>query len=171
MENEWIQRAGPKQSDGRAARRYEDTLRDLRERYDEEVESAHTTFRKELQAIEERRTEALRELTETHRQLLELSPYRDERTRYEQMSSAELIPAVRSRQAIPARYHQAKNSLENTLLEAADAAGVAGERSSLEEVRSRFESALSAWRRAPSVPRRPPATSTSGARSTSRGSR
>jgi preprotein translocase SecA subunit len=145
MENEWIQRAGPKQSDGRAARRYEDTLRDLRERYDEEVESAHTTFRKELQAIEERRTEALRELTETHRQLLELSPYRDERTRYEQMSSAELIPAVRSRQAIPARYHQAKNSLENTLLEAADAAGVAGERSSLEEVRSRFESALSAW--------------------------
>jgi preprotein translocase SecA subunit len=145
MENEWIQRAGPKQADGRTAQRYEDTLRELREHYDEEVEHAHTTFRTELSTIEEQRTEALRELTETHRQLLELSPYRDERTRYEQMSSAELIPAVRGRQAIPARYRQAKDSLESTLLGAADAAGVATERSSLEEVRSRFENALSAW--------------------------
>src|SRR5262245_28669201 len=64
MENEWIQRAAPKQGDGRGAKRYEDTLRDLRERYDEEVERAHTTFRTELQDIEEQRTEALRELTE-----------------------------------------------------------------------------------------------------------
>src|SRR6185436_21122759 len=91
MENEWIQRAGPKQGGSGTARRYEDTLRDLRESFDEEVERAHTTFRKELSAIEERRTEALRELTEANRQLLDLSPYRDERTRYEQMSSAELI--------------------------------------------------------------------------------
>src|SRR4030095_3726111 len=80
MENEWIQRAGPKQGGSGTVRRYEETLRDLRESFDEEVERAHTTFRTELSAIEERRTEALRELTEANPQLLDLSPYRDERT-------------------------------------------------------------------------------------------
>jgi preprotein translocase SecA subunit len=145
MENEWIQRAGPKQGGSGTVRRYEETLRDLRESFDEEVERAHTTFRTELSAIEERRTEALRELTEANRQLLDLSPYRDERTRYEQMSSAELIPAVRGRQGIPERYRQAKAKLETTLLDAAGHAGVHTERSSLEEVRSRFEAALTAW--------------------------
>ena len=145
MENEWIQRAAPKQGGSGTVRRYEDTLRDLRESFDEEVERAHTTFRTELSAIEERRTEALRELTEANRQLLDLSPYRDERTRYEQMSSAELIPAVRGRQGIPERYRQAKANLETTLLDAAGHAGVDTERSSLEEVRSRFETALAAW--------------------------
>src|SRR5207247_2683112 len=40
MENEWIRRAGKTQGGGQSDHRYEDTLRELRERYEEEVQRA-----------------------------------------------------------------------------------------------------------------------------------
>src|SRR5437867_1663327 len=100
MENEWIRRAGTVQG-GDKAERYEDALRTLRERYDEEVQRAGGKFKEELEALEERRGDALRRLTDAHRQILELSPYRTIRARYDQVSSVELIPAVRDRDPIP----------------------------------------------------------------------
>src|SRR5205814_535223 len=65
--------------------------------------------------------------------------------RSEEVSSVELIPAVRDRDPIPERYRRAKEELETTLL-AADAGGaVATERSALEDLRARYEAALAAW--------------------------
>jgi hypothetical protein len=144
MENEWIRRAGTVQG-GAKAERYEDALRTLRERYDEEVQRAEATFRSDLQALEERRTDALRRLTEAHRKILDLSPYRDIRARYDQVSSVELIPAVRDRDPIPPRYRRVKEELETTLLDAAGAGAVATEKTALQELRQRYEAVLEAW--------------------------
>src|SRR5437867_1810257 len=144
MENEWIRRAGSFEG-GSKAERYEDALRTLRERYDEEVQRAGEKFQKELAALEERRGDALRRLTDAHRKILDFSPYRAIRARYDEVSSVELIPAVRDRDPIPQRYRRAKEELETTLL-AADAGGaVATERSALEDLRARYEAALAAW--------------------------
>src|SRR2546428_772332 len=144
MENEWIRRAGSFEG-GSKAERYEDALRTLRERYDEEVQRAGEKFQKELAALEERRGDALRRLTDAHRKILDFSPYRAIRARYEEVSSVELIPAVRDRDPIPERYRRVKAELETTLL-AADAGGaVATERSALEDLRARYEAALAAW--------------------------
>src|SRR6059058_1427383 len=144
MENEWIRRAGSFEG-GSKAERYEDALRTLRDRYDEEVQRAGAKFQTELAGLEERRGDALRRLTDAHRKILDFSPYRAIRARYEEVSSVELIPAVRDRDPIPQRYRRAKEELETTLL-AADAGGaVATERSALEDLRARYEAALAAW--------------------------
>ncbi|TMA79143.1 MAG: preprotein translocase subunit SecA [Deltaproteobacteria bacterium] len=145
MENEWIRRAGTVQGGGQTEQRYEDTLRTLRERYDEEVQRASGQYEQGLATLQERRGEALRQLTEAHKKLLELSPYRPLRDRYEQVSSVELIPAVRDHDPIPRRYRQVKEELEATLLGAETGTAVATERSELEELRSRYESVLAAW--------------------------
>ena len=148
MENEWIRRAGRLGSDGaggKQAERYEDALRSLREQYDDEVQRAGEAYQKDLEALEERRTQALRELTDVHRKILELSPYRGLRARYEEVSSVELIPAVRDHDPIPARYRRIKDELETTLFAAAEEGAVATERSALEELRERYEEVLAAW--------------------------
>src|SRR3989442_8122638 len=75
MENEGIRRAGSFEG-GSKAERYEDALRTLRERYDEEVQRAGAQFHKELAALEERRGDALRRLTDPDRKILEFPPYR-----------------------------------------------------------------------------------------------
>src|SRR5207244_4146524 len=51
MENEWIRRAGSFEG-GSKAERYEDALRTLRDRYDEEVQRAGEKFQKELAGLE-----------------------------------------------------------------------------------------------------------------------
>src|SRR5581483_1924420 len=144
MENEWIQRAGSLHGGGKAER-YEDALRTLRERYDDEVQRAETQYKKELAALEETRSDALRRLTDAHRNILELSPYRVLRARYEEVSSVELIPAVRDHDPIPVRYRRIKEEIETTLLGADAGATVASERSAFEDLRSRYEAVLEVW--------------------------
>jgi len=144
MENEWIRRAGPAQGGTQTEQRYEDTLRTLRERYDEEVQHAGGQFEQRLAELQEQRGEALRQLTDTHKKLLELSPYRPLRDRYEQVSSVELIPAVRDHDPIPRRYRQVKEELEATLF-GAEVGTASTERSELEDLRVRYEAVLSAW--------------------------
>src|SRR5207247_6960023 len=102
-------------------------------------------YQKELAALEERRGDALRRLTDAHRKILEHSPYRAIRARYEEVSSVELIPAVRDRDPIPERYRRAKEELETTLLGADAGGAVASERSALENPRTRYEASLAAW--------------------------
>ena len=146
MENDWLRRASPAGAPGveKTARRYEDTLRELRERYDEEVQQAGARFQKELSVLEERRSDALRDLTEAHRELLDLSPYRALRARFEQVSSVDLIPAVRDGGAVPERYRQAKDEFETALLDAGGAA-VADERAAFEATRDRYVAVLESW--------------------------
>jgi preprotein translocase SecA subunit len=146
MENEWFRRSSQQQTgSAKGAQRYEDALRQLRERYDEEVQHAEAEFEQELAALEEKRSEALRELTETHRKLLDLSPFRGLRDRYDEVSSVELIPAVRDHDPIPRRYRSVKEEMETTLLGADAGGAVSTERSSLEELRARYEAVLEAW--------------------------
>ncbi|TMA46178.1 MAG: preprotein translocase subunit SecA [Deltaproteobacteria bacterium] len=145
MENEWMRRAGTLTQSGKGHERYEDALRTLRERYEEEVQGAGEQYHKELAELEERRAEALRELTEVHRQILEQSPYRALRARFEEVSSVELIPAVRDHDPVPARYLRVKGELETALLEAGGGTAVASERAHLEELRARYGAVLDAW--------------------------
>src|SRR5438445_343927 len=112
-----------------------------REKFDAVVEE----IKKELAALEERRGDALRRLTDAHRKILDFSPYRAIRARYEEVSSVELIPAVRDRDPIPERYRRVKEELETTLLGADAGGAVATERSALEDLRARYEAALAAW--------------------------
>src|SRR5213080_462948 len=93
----------------------------------------------------ERYEEALRGLTEVHRQILEGSPYRALRARFEEVSSVELIPAVRDHDPVPPRYARVKGELETALLEAGGGTAVASERAHLEELRARYGAVLDAW--------------------------
>src|SRR5438552_1827716 len=142
MENEWMRRAGSLQQSGKPHERYEDALRGLRERYDEEVQRAGDEYRKELADLEERRGEALRELTDVHRQILGGSPYRALRARFEEVSSVELIRAVRDHDPVPPRYARVRQELETALLEAGAGAAVATERAMLEELKGRYGAVL-----------------------------
>ena len=114
MENEWIQRVAKLANpDAAPAKRYEDTLRDLREKYDEEVERIRHHYEAQLQALDEKRKEALRSETESRQQLLEESPYRTARERYERYASSDLIPALGDGRAVTETYLRAKADLEN----------------------------------------------------------
>jgi len=148
MENEWIRGSTKLASAGAAsgvAARYEDTLRTLRETYDEEVQVLRRRHGAALAEIERRRSEALARLTEADRKLRELSPYRALRARYEEVSSVELIPAIRDQDPIPPRYARVKEEMEASLLGAGDETAVAPERSELEDVRMRYDAALRLW--------------------------
>ena len=116
MENEWISRAA-KLPVG-AAGRYEDALRELREKYDEEVQKAEKRYLKDGELYEQQRSEALKRSTEIQRQVRELSPFRDKRERYEDLSATELIEALHGMRSIPESYLQAKQDLEASLLKA-----------------------------------------------------
>jgi preprotein translocase SecA subunit len=145
MENEWIRGSAKFGGSSAGAARYEDTLRTLREQYDEAVQALRERHGSVLADLERQRSEALARLTEADRKLRELSPYRAVRARYDEMSSVELIPAIRDRDPIPARYERAKEEMEASLLQADESGVVASERSELEDVRLRYDAALRLW--------------------------
>ncbi|MGH7822874.1 MAG: preprotein translocase subunit SecA, partial [Candidatus Binatia bacterium] len=145
MENEWIQRvaklanpqAGP-------AKRYEDTVRDLREKYDEEVERIRNHYVPRLQELDERRKEALREETEARQRLLSDSPFRPARERYERLASTELIPAVGDGRAVSESYLRAKTELE-TALDSGGGASAGALHRDFVNVRRELETILGEW--------------------------
>ena len=145
MENQWIREAGKLTGAAAGAQRYEDALRALRERYEEDLQRLEAEHGATLAAIEQRRSEALQRLTEADRRLRELSPYQALRARYEQASSVDFIPAVRDRQPVPVRYRDAKAEMERALLEAGADGAVAAARGELDAVRARFDEVLVAW--------------------------
>ncbi len=142
MENEWISRAAKLPAQG--ATRYEDTLRDLREKYEEEVQRAEARYRKEGEIYEQKRGEALKKTTETQKRLQELSPFRELLQEYEEVSSGEWIEALHELRAIPERYLQAKEKLETALLQEGDA-GASEARRAFEEARESFSASLARW--------------------------
>ena len=74
--------------------RYEDTLGELREKYEETVQKAEKRYMKEGELCRQQRSEALKRSTEIQRELSDLSPFREARQRYEELSSTELIEAL-----------------------------------------------------------------------------
>jgi preprotein translocase subunit SecA len=142
MEHEWISRSAKLPLQGAA--RYEDALRELREKYEEDVQKAEKKYRQEGEVYEQQRSDALMRLTEVQRRLRELSPFRDLREEYEQISAGELIDALHGLGGIPDRYLRVKETLESSLTESGD--GVSPEaKESFEEARAAFDQSLARW--------------------------
>jgi preprotein translocase SecA subunit len=141
MENEWINRAA-KLPVG-AAGRYEDALRELREKYEEEVQKAEKQYLKDGESYEQQRSNALKRSTEIQRQIREISPFRQLRERYDDLSATELIEALHGLRPIPNSYLKAKQDFENTLLEAHGQAP--DPRGVFEEARQEFSEYIDRW--------------------------
>ena len=114
MENEWISRAANLPMQG--AGRYEDALRELREEFEEDVQKAETRYLAEGEVHQQRRSDALKRCTELQKEIRTVSPFREARQRYEDLSSTELIEALHSMRQIPAGYLRAKEEFEGLLL-------------------------------------------------------
>ncbi len=145
MENEWISRAAKLPFQG--TKRYEDALRDLRDTYEDEIKRAEERYQKDGQIYEQQRGEALKKSTEIHRHLRGLSPLRELRQEYEDVSTTELIESLHNFRSIPERYLQVKTSLEASVLElgGADKTKV---RRAFEEARDALSEFLERWQQA-----------------------
>ena len=114
MENEWISRAAKLPIEG--AGRYEDALRELREKYEEEIQRAEKKYLKEGEIFEKQRGDALKRTTELQREIRAISPFRAARERYEDRSATELIEALHNLRPIPDGYLKAKEAFESAIL-------------------------------------------------------
>jgi len=142
MENEWISRAAKLPIQG--AGRYEDTLTELREKYEEEVQKAEKRYLKEGELYQQQRSDALKRSTELQRQIREMSPFREARQRYEDLSSTELIEALHGLRQIPAGYLKAKEDLEGLLLDTDDA-GADYSDDTFKGARQDFDETINRW--------------------------
>jgi len=142
MENESINRAAKLPNQGAA--RYEDALRELREKYEEEVQWIEKKYLKDGEVFEQNRGEALKRTTELQREIRAISPFRHARERYEDLSATELIEALHNMRPIPDGYLRAKESLETAIIEAANGSApeTAGE---FAEARDGFTETLERW--------------------------
>src|ERR1043166_7336503 len=142
MEHEWISRSAKLPLQG--ATRYEDTLRELREKYEEEVQKAEKKYRKEGEAYDQQRSDALKRLTDVQRRLRDLSPFRDLRDEYEQISAGGVIEGPPRPRGLPEGALRVKQTLESSLTESGD--GVSSEaKESFEEARAAFDESLERW--------------------------
>ncbi len=139
MENEWISRAAKLPLHGAA--RYEDALRELREKFEEEVQKAETRYFADVDLYQQQRSDALKRSTELQREIRGISPFRDARQRYEDISSNELIEALHGLREIPAEYLRAKEELELVLF----GKNGSGDDEAFEEVRQEFKNSIERW--------------------------
>ncbi len=142
MENEWISRASKLPIQGAA--RYEDALRELREKYEEEVQRAEKKYAKDGEVFEQNRGDALKRTTELQREIRSLSPFREARERYEDLSATQLIEALQNFQPIPDGYLRAKETFETAVLAQSNGAAAAGA-AEFGEARDEFSAALARW--------------------------
>jgi preprotein translocase subunit SecA len=142
MENEWISRAAKLPVQGAA--RYEDALRELRERYEEEVQKAEKRYVQAGELSQQQRSDALKRSTELQRQIREVSPFREARQRYEELSSTELIEALHGMRPIPEGYLRAKEALESALENAGGSSDAAADLS-FDEARVEFAALIERW--------------------------
>ena len=142
MENEWISRAAKLPIEGAA--RYEDALRELREKYEEEVQRVEKKYVKDGEVFDQNRGEALKRTTELQREIRSISPFREARERYEDLSATQLIEALHNMRPIPEGYLRAKEALEAAVLNGSGATTPesAGE---FQEAREGFSEALERW--------------------------
>jgi preprotein translocase SecA subunit len=138
MENEWISRAAKLPAHGAA--RYEDTLRELREKYEEDVQKAEKRYVTEGEVYQQQRSDALKRSTELQKEIRGLSPFREARQRYEDLSSTELIEALHGMRQIPGGYLRAKEEFEGALLESNG-----GGDDDFEDARQKFGELIGRW--------------------------
>jgi preprotein translocase SecA subunit len=142
MENEWISRAAKLPTQGAA--RYEDALRELREKYEEEVQKAEKRYLKEGELYQQQRSDALKRSTELQHEIREVSPFRSERERYEDLSATALIEALHGMRVIPDAYLKAKEAFEASLFVSNDGATTESEQS-FQEAREDFAEFIDRW--------------------------
>ncbi|MFB3060607.1 MAG: preprotein translocase subunit SecA [Candidatus Binatia bacterium] len=142
MENEWMSRAAKLPFEG--SKRYEDALRELREKYEEDMQRAEKRYREEGQTFEQQRSEALKMSTDIHRRLQGLSPFRELRQEYEEVSTTELIEALHTLGGIPERYMEVKTNLETSILESGGT-NTSKVRQGFEEARGDLSKYLEQW--------------------------
>jgi preprotein translocase subunit SecA len=142
MENEWISRAAKLPMQGAA--RYEDALRDLREKYEEEVQKAEKRYVKEGELYQQQRSDALRRSTELQRQIRDVSPFREARQRYEDLSATTLIEALHGMRPVPGSYLKAKEEFESALLGSQNGTET-DLAEAFEEARREFTDTLDRW--------------------------
>jgi preprotein translocase SecA subunit len=140
MENEWISRAAKLPNQGAA--RYEDALRELREKYEEEVQSAEKKYVKEGEIFEQQRGEALKRTTELQRKIRALSPFRAARERYEDLSATELIEALHNLRPIPEGYLKAKEAFESAIVTSRNGGAAPDD---FDQAKLDFTAALERW--------------------------
>ena len=143
MENEWINRASKLPLQGAA--RYEDSLRELREKHEEEVQRAEKKFLKDSELFDQQRGAALKRATELQREIRNASPFGEVREKYEDVSATQLIDALHSARPIPESYLKAKDNFEGAVLAAANGqAAVLPD--DFVEARDEFQATLDRWR-------------------------
>jgi preprotein translocase SecA subunit len=142
MENEWISRAANLPIEGAA--RYEDALRQLREKYEEEVQEAEKKYIKEGEIFEQQRGDALKRTTELQREIRANSPFRAARERYEDRSATELIEALHNLRPIPDGYLKAKDAFETAITSARNGDSPPAD---FDEATSDFTAALERWQK------------------------
>ena len=140
MENEWISRAAKLPIEG--AGRYEDALRELRERYEEEIQRAEKKYLKDGEIFERQRGDALKRTTELQREIRAISPFRAERERYEDRSATELIEALHNLRPIPDGYLRAKDAFESAILNSRNGDAPPAD---FDEAKVEFTAALERW--------------------------
>jgi hypothetical protein len=142
MENEWINRAAKLPIQG--AGRYEDALRELREKFEDEVRKAEAQYLKQGEVFQQQRSDALKRTTELQREIREASPFRETRLRFEDLSATELIDVLHGGRGISNSYFQCKEALESALLQSFN--GNDSEAyDAFEEARQEFTEYLQRW--------------------------
>ena len=141
MENEWISRATKLPAQGAA--RYEDALRELREKYEEDIQKAEKRYLTEGEVYQQQRSDALKRSTELQKEIRGVSPFREARQRYEDLSSTELIEALHGMQQIPGGYLRAKEEFEGSLLES----NGGDEDDDFEDARQKFGELIDRWQK------------------------
>ncbi len=142
MENEWISRAAKLPIQG--AGRYEDALREIREKYDEDVQKAEKKYAKDGEVFDQQRSEALKRCTELQKEIRAISPFKDLRERYEDLSATQLIDALHNQRPIPESYLNARESFEAAVLEAGAEVGLELS-ADFAEVKQDFAATLERW--------------------------
>jgi preprotein translocase SecA subunit len=142
MENEWMSRASKLPSQGTA--RYEDALRELREKYEEEVQRAEKKYLHDGEVFDQQRGDALKRTTELQKEIRLISPFKDLRERYEDQSATQLIDSLHNLRPIPGSYLSARENFEEAILHA-DAQPPHELAADFEESRQDFGATLERW--------------------------
>jgi preprotein translocase subunit SecA len=142
MENEWMSRVSKLPSQGTA--RYEDALRELREKYEEEVQKAEKKYLHDGEVFDQQRGDALKRTTELQKEIRSISPFKDLRERYEDQSATQLIDSLHNLRPIPGSYLSARENFEEAILHA-DARLPQELAADFEESRQDFSATLERW--------------------------
>jgi hypothetical protein len=80
------------------------------------VQRAEKKYLKEGEAFEQQRSEALKRCTELQKEIRSISPFKELRERYEDLSATQLIDSLHNLRPIPDNYLSARESFEAAVL-------------------------------------------------------